>query len=123
METCHGGDIYALERPVLDFSVNLNPLGMPECAVRAAAESIAACDRYPDPQCRRLRQAISRYERVPEDYILCGNGASDLIFRLAAACGARRIYPVREYLKKALEYARSNVSPAAVCGYLSWALR
>ena len=27
------------------------------------------------------------------------------------------------YLKKALEYARSNVSPAAVCGYLSWALR
>ena len=30
---------------------------------------------------------------------------------------------VREYLKKALEYARSNVSPAAVCGYLSWALR
>ena len=26
-------------------------------------------------------------------------------------------------LKKALEYAQSNVSPAAVCGWLSWALR
>lgn len=26
-------------------------------------------------------------------------------------------------LKKALEYARSNVSPAAVCGWLAWALR
>ena len=26
-------------------------------------------------------------------------------------------------LKKAQEYAQSNVSPAAVCGWLSWALR
>lgn len=26
-------------------------------------------------------------------------------------------------LKKAIEYAQSNVSPAAICGYLEWALR
>ena len=26
-------------------------------------------------------------------------------------------------LKKAIEYTQSNVSPAAVCGYLEWALR
>ena len=26
-------------------------------------------------------------------------------------------------LKKALEYTQSNVSPAAVCGYLEWNLR
>ena len=28
-----------------------------------------------------------------------------------------------QYLKKALDYTQSNVSPAAVCGYLEWALR
>ena len=27
------------------------------------------------------------------------------------------------HLKKAIEYTQSNVSPAAVCGYLAWALR
>ena len=33
------------------------------------------------------------------------------------------IYQGTQTLKKALEYAKSNVSPAAICGYLSWALR
>ena len=56
-------------------------------------------------------------------YASGGSAVSPQARTLAAACGARRIYTVREYLKKALEYARSNVSPAAVCGYLSWALR
>ena len=40
-------------------------------------------DRYPDPSCKKLRQAISRYHQVPERTILCGNGAADLIYRLA----------------------------------------
>ena len=33
------------------------------------------------------------------------------------------LYQGTQTLKKALEYAKSNVSPAAICGYLSWALR
>ena len=28
-ERTHGGDIYGLERPVLDLSISLNPLGVP----------------------------------------------------------------------------------------------
>ena len=42
---------------------------------------------------------------------------------LAAERSARELMDAIRNLKKALDYARSNVSPAAVCGWLQWALR
>ena len=48
------------------------------------------CARYPDPACRGLRRAIARRDGVEEDQILCGNGASDLIYRMALACKPRQ---------------------------------
>ena len=39
-ERTHGGDIYGLERPVLDLSISLNPLGVPPCAIQAAREAL-----------------------------------------------------------------------------------
>ena len=30
-----------------------------------------------------LRRELSRYEQVPEDYLVCGNGAAEVIFMLA----------------------------------------
>ncbi len=86
-EYTHGGDILTAQAccggPVLDFSTNLNPLGMPPEVVRAAAA--ADFVPYPDPLCRHLRQAIAAHDGVEEAEVLCGNGAADLIFRLAFA--------------------------------------
>ena len=42
---------------------------------------------------------------------------------LARLRPAADLYEAVGCLKKALDYTRSNVSPAAVCGYLAWALR
>lgn len=42
---------------------------------------------------------------------------------VAAERSARELMEAIRNLKKALDYARSNVSPAAVCGWLQWALR
>jgi threonine-phosphate decarboxylase len=87
----HGGDIYgklireAWAGPFLDFSVNTNLLGMPAAVKEALVRYQDDFERYPDPYCRELRAAISRADGVPEDAILCGNGASDLIFRLCLA--------------------------------------
>ena len=74
----HGGDRYS--RPILlDFSVNTNPYGpLPE-VVKAALGSGAELDHYPDPYCRELVRAIARKEQLPEEFILCGNGAAELI--------------------------------------------
>ena len=85
----HGGDWagYRAEfgRDPLDFSANVSPLGLPEGVAKAITAALATADRYPDPLCRTLRAALSRAEGVPQEHILCGNGAADLIFRLVWA--------------------------------------
>ena len=85
----HGGDIYTYQN-MLDFSANINPLGIPESVVLAAAAGAAASASYPDPKCRRLKAAIAAHEQTPEEYVVCGNGAADLIFQLALAAKPRR---------------------------------
>ncbi|MCD8354880.1 MAG: threonine-phosphate decarboxylase CobD [Clostridiales bacterium] len=90
-EITHGGDIYAWgEREILDFSASLNPMGMPNEVAHAAMEGVSASDHYPDPQCRALRQAIAEAEGVPAEQIFCGNGAAELLDRLALALRPRR---------------------------------
>ena len=64
----HGGDIYT-HKPDLDFSVNVNPLGPPEGVGR----------------CRMLREKLSLRQGIAEDHYIFGNGAADLIYRLALA--------------------------------------
>ena len=56
----------------------------------AITNALPTADRYPDPLCRELRAALAGAEGVPADWILCGNGAADLIFRLALAVRPRR---------------------------------
>lgn len=85
----HGGDIYG-EEVLLDFSANTNPLGTPPGVLAAVEESLAQLHRYPDPYCRRLIRAISEFEQVPEHWILCGNGAAELIYAYCASVGAKR---------------------------------
>lgn len=85
----HGGDTAAFEirygaRP-LDVSSNVSPLGVPKGVVRAIREAAKEADAYPDPRCRALTDAIAEKERVLPEWVLCGNGASDLIRRIAQA--------------------------------------
>ena len=85
----HGGNIYAYDGVKLDFSVNLNPLGMPEEILQAVRDHGLEYDRYPDPNCRALRRALAAREGVPEEWLVFGNGAADLIVRLAMAVKPR----------------------------------
>lgn len=84
----HGGDIYS--RPVRhDFSANINPLGLHESIISAAAGSLSRCESYPDPLCRELSAAISAQEGFPAEKIVCGNGAADLVYRTVSALKPR----------------------------------
>lgn len=87
MSAIHGGDIYTREVE-LDFSANLNPLGIPE-AVRTAAAG-ADFTHYPDTRCTALVHALSAYEGVPAENIVCGNGAADVIYRIVGALRPKR---------------------------------
>ena len=85
----HGGDWAGYRaqfgHDALDFSANVSPLGLPQGVADAITATLPHADRYPDPLCRDLRAKLSLHEGIPADYILCGNGAADLIFRLVWA--------------------------------------
>lgn len=81
----HGGNIWSFDRPVLDFSASLNPMGMPPTVAEAARNAVAESSAYPDPECRGLRKAISEMDGVPTEQIFCGNGAAELLTRLVLA--------------------------------------
>lgn len=74
----HGGDVYS--QPIrLDFSANINPYGTPPAVLAALQQALTKVYCYPDPYCRALVEAIAAHEGVPQDCILCGNGAAELI--------------------------------------------
>ncbi|MGL4800219.1 MAG: threonine-phosphate decarboxylase CobD [Cellulosilyticaceae bacterium] len=88
----HGGDIYGFRcnengksQDILDFSANINPLGISQRMREVLANAIEKCTAYPDPQCRALREAIGRFEDVPKAWVIPGNGAADVIFRFVYA--------------------------------------
>ena len=87
-ENQHGGDVYG-GGITLDFSANTNPLGTPPGVLEAVRRGLPQLHRYPDPYCRRLVAAIAAHEQVPESYVLCGNGAAELIYAFCAAAKPR----------------------------------
>lgn len=90
----HGGDWFGYQekygRLPLDFSTNVSPLGLPDSVRSAAIQALSGVDRYPDPQCRRLRRDIAARRGIPSEFCLCGNGAADLLFRVVLAKRPRR---------------------------------
>ena len=80
----HGGDIYNNVN-CIDFSANINFLGMPQEVVEAVHDSVEKCVYYPDVEMTDLKNALSKRENCPVDKIICGNGAAELIFALTAA--------------------------------------
>ena len=99
-ENRHGGDIYG--GIALDFSASVSPLGTPRSVTDAIERALPELYRYPDPYCRTLVQTISEYEGVPKNFVLCGNGASELIY---AYCGAVRPKRAMELAPTFSEYS------------------
>lgn len=92
MKLLHGGNIYDEKiqkindkagEELLDFSANINPLGMPDRVSQAVVEALPKVRHYPDPLCRRLKAALAEEYGLPEEYFICGNGGADLIYRIA----------------------------------------
>ena len=73
-----------------------------------------------------LSEALKQWLDLLENALMSRSGAdtvSPLARELARKRTAPALYGGIQALRKALEYTMSNVSPAAVCGWLSWELR
>lgn len=87
MEGMHGGDVIGFElrhgRAPIDFSASLNPCGMPPRVREAARAAVDEATPYPDPFSRKLAAALAERHGVAANRVFCGNGAADIIHRLA----------------------------------------
>lgn len=114
----HGGDIYSEKlaadgKPFVDFSANINPLGLPFGIKQAVKQALKMCINYPDPFCRELAEATGSFLQVPPAYLFFGNGAADVLFRLALALKPRHallLAPTFADYEKALRSVDCQIS-------------
>lgn len=93
----HGGDIYRNQAAV-DFSISVNPLGIPECVKETLHKAVELCDKYPDIKAEKLRKAVSGMLTVPEEYLLFGNGASEILMAVAHGIKAKKtVIPIPSF--------------------------
>ncbi len=108
----HGGDVYR-NNVKLDFSSNINLMGIPEGVLQAAKRGVELSCNYPDTECNELRDAISINEGIPKDMIFCGNGAADLIFSFVIATKPKRallLSPTFHEYEQALQSVDCRIS-------------
>ena len=103
----HGGDVYR-NHVDIDFSINVNPLGTPECVKEALHRAVEMCGKYPDMEAERLGKAVSTVLGVPKEYLLFGNGASELFVAIVHGIKPKKIViPVPSFY--GYEYAAKSV--------------
>jgi len=88
----HGGNIYEVkQKSVLDFSANINPLGIPSRIEKLLSRQLKDLVHYPDPRAHRLAAALARYWKVKEENVLVGNGSTELIYLILNAFGPDKV--------------------------------
>jgi threonine-phosphate decarboxylase len=82
----HGGNVAGFAQKsglpaeaVIDFSSNINPLGLPLSVKRAYDEAGGQLTVYPDPSTEALRQIIAREHCLDPAQIIAGNGSIAMI--------------------------------------------
>ncbi len=75
----HGGAYNGL----IDFSASINPYGASKRVYNAIIDNLHLIERYPDPDAKRLKYAISNYLNIDIDNIVIGNGSNEIIHLFA----------------------------------------
>lgn len=97
MKGIHGGDIYR-NHVKLDFSVNINPLGIPDAVEAALYEAVKISNRYPDISAEKLKIAVSEMLTVSKEQLLFGSGASELFMAIMHGIKPRKtVIPIPSF--------------------------
>ncbi|OQX80633.1 MAG: threonine-phosphate decarboxylase [Candidatus Omnitrophica bacterium 4484_70.1] len=91
----HGGNIYEVKRrykrEVIDFSANINPLGLPPKIKSRLWKNFQNILHYPDIKAESLIKRIAKYWPIKEENILVGNGSIDLLYLLIYTFKPRKV--------------------------------
>ncbi len=90
----HGGQIYNADGTTgnfLDFSANINPLGVSEKIRTAIIENLDGIKNYPDPNASELKAAISQRYKVDAENLVLVNGAAEFFYLYLNVTRPRKI--------------------------------
>lgn len=77
----HGGNIYD-KQVKIDFSININPLGIPDKVRKDALLGVELSEHYPDINKTALTQKLMDYYSINKEQIAIGGGAIEMIYTL-----------------------------------------
>ncbi|WP_391529469.1 threonine-phosphate decarboxylase CobD [Photorhabdus akhurstii] len=93
----HGGNVLEMAlkmgvavEEMVDFSANINPLGMPESLKVAIINQLQCAECYPDTEYRRLHAALAQIHHCTAENLMAGNGATELIYAVVNYLKPRR---------------------------------
>lgn len=99
MAAKHGGNIQEISEnyqvaadQLIDFSANINPLGIPAGIKTVLHDGIDQLLNYPDIRYRSLKEAIAAFHGIAPQQVYASNGAAEAIFMLG------RVLPVKKLL-------------------------
>jgi len=114
----HGGNIYKFQREgkndILDYSSNINPLGVPQKFIDIAKESFDKLVNYPDPYYIDLRKKIAEFNSLDLSNIIVGNGATEILFLYLKALKPKKVLILAPCFA---EYERALKSVSAEINY------
>ncbi|MGG7212936.1 threonine-phosphate decarboxylase CobD [Clostridium nigeriense] len=94
----HGGNLDELSRTfklnkesLIDFSANINPLGINKKVKDAIINALEEVERYPDITYFNLKYGISDFEGVNYEDLVLGNGAAEVIFNLVRSIKPKKV--------------------------------
>lgn len=92
----HGGRFQAVStasgrKNILDFSANINPLGLSKKVRAAIEENIDGIVHYPDVEVTQLREKIGEFYGIDKNNIIVGNGAVELLYILCRVLEPKKV--------------------------------
>lgn len=114
----HGGNLErAMERydisldRIIDFSANINPLGISPKIKEVIVKNIDQLSHYPDPECKEVKKVISGYFKIDYENIILGNGSTELIYLIVQTLKPKKVLiPIPTFCEYERALNNSNIS-------------
>jgi threonine-phosphate decarboxylase len=87
----HGGDHHKEHKKMIDFSVNVHPLGFPKGLKQILNDQVDLLPYYPEIDGYHARGELAEVLDVSRDELILGNGAVELIYLYARLCRGKSV--------------------------------
>ncbi|WP_425446709.1 threonine-phosphate decarboxylase CobD [Dethiothermospora halolimnae] len=108
----HGGYFGENRKDILDFSVNVNPLGASDKLYDHIKKNLKSIITYPEIDGESHKKMLSNHLNIKDNNIILGNGATELIYLFARATKPQRVLiiePTFTEYKRGFRLAGSDI--------------